>query len=443
MYKLFVIFLLTICAFFPPSAFLLADDQNTPVLTLSRTIELGVANHASVKEATENLNSAVFESNSAKADMFLKASANYSYTRLDEEPFMKTRLGPFGIVEAQVADTDQYHWDVTVAQPLFTGFALTTRYDTTKLGIEVRRQEKKQAILDIIQKVKTAYFNVLFTKKILLVTDDVVTSLKSHESDAKRLFDHGIIRYNDLLSAKVALGNALQDREKVRAGTKMAVSELNMWLGYDINRKTNIEDIDDVFCADIQLEALLEEGMNNRPVLQVLRLGLKTLENVIRLEKSAYYPEVSLVGRYQQDGDNPGTTNNDFTNDYNASVTVQAKWTFFEWGKTQAKVKKVHHDKRALIEKIKGIEESIKLDVKNAYLNLKVARKNIGTARESLGQAKENWRITNLQYKQQVSTSSEVLDARTYLTQADTNYWQALYGYMITLAQLERAVGRI
>ena len=81
------------------------------------------------------------------------------------------------------------------------------------------------------------------------------------------------------------------------------------------------------------------------------------------------------------------------------------------------------------------------METKNAFLNLMVAKKNINTSKVSLSQAKENWRITNLQYKQQIATSTDVLDARTFLTSAETNYYSALYGHMISLAELQRAVG--
>jgi outer membrane protein TolC len=100
------------------------------------------------------------------------------------------------------------------------------------------------------------------------------------------------------------------------------------------------------------------------------------------------------------------------------------------------------HDKKALIQKLKGAEDAIRLEVKNAFLNLEVSKKNIGTAEESLDQAKENYRITNLRYQQQMTTSTEVLDARTFLSQAETNYYGALYGYMISEAELDRAVGK-
>ena len=111
-------------------------------------------------------------------------------------------------------------------------------------------------------------------------------------------------------------------------------------------------------------------------------------------------------------------------------------------GQDRGDIEKQKLAKRALMEKIKGIEDQIRLEIKSAFLDLQVAENNIGTAREGLKQARENSRITDLQYRNQVTTSTEVLDSRTFLSQAETNYYRALYGYMVALANLERAVGR-
>jgi hypothetical protein len=62
-------------------------------------------------------------------------------------------------------------------------------------------------------------------------------------------------------------------------------------------------------------------------------------------------------------------------------------------------------------------------EVSDALLDCRVAHTNIATAEKALSQARENWRITALQYYQQVATSSDVLAARFFLTQADTNYY--------------------
>ena len=80
-------------------------------------------------------------------------------------------------------------------------------------------------------------------------------------------------------------------------------------------------------------------------------------------------------------------------------------------------------------------------EIQSAYLDCQVALKNIETAEKALAQAHENWRITDLQYQQQAATSTDVLDARAFLTQADSNYYRAVYGYLDAVAGLERAVG--
>ncbi|HPQ43192.1 MAG TPA: TolC family protein [Syntrophales bacterium] len=415
---------------------LYAEATDT-VLTLERAIEVAVANNYRIKEATEYQNSSRQEYKSARADFLPKTSATYSYIGIKEKPFSK--MGP---ITVQTADRNQFHWDISLIQPLFTGFALSSKYDMTKLRSAIRDEEKRQAVLDVARNVKYAYFNLLLSKKMVSVADDEVAALTAQQNDAQKFFDQGLIPRNDLLRSQVALANALQSLEKAMSDERLALSRLNILLVREIDHPTVISDIETLPDHSYELSALIAESMQQRPVLQITRLGIETLEKSVALARSAYYPTISLVGRYEENGDNLATSNNDFNNRHNASVLIEAQWTFFEWGKTKADVAKAGHDQSALINRLKEIEDNVKLEIKQALLALRVARTNIETAQKALEQAQENWRITQLQYLQQMVTSSDVLDARSYLTQADSNYYRARYGCLMSLAELDRAVGR-
>ena len=426
------------------SSFVYADNFNddNEVLTLDEAIEIGVANNTIIMEAMESQKAAFEEKKSARADFFPKLSATYSYTRLKETPFAVFRYSSFGPPRIDVGDKDNFHWDITITQPIFTGFALSSKYKMAKLGAEIKSMERERAVLEVIKQLKIAYFNILLAEKFLLVAEEAVNQLEAHVKDAEKFYEHGLIPYNDLLRSKVALADALQNKVKAESDLDLAIASLNTVLRRDINRKTMVEDITEIETTPFNLDCLMEEAMRNRPELKALRIAVKNADNRLRLAKSAYYPEITLVSSYEQNGENLRASRNSFKNSYNASIILAARWTLFEWGKKRAEVKKSYFDKLALIEKVKGIEDRIKLEVKDAWLDLRVAERNIQTAKESLEQAKENYRITNLQYQQQMTTSTEVLDARTFLTQAETNYYRALYGYLISLAELERAVGR-
>ena len=61
---------------------------------------------------------------------------------------------------------------------------------------------------------------------------------------------------------------------------------------------------------------------------------------------------------------------------------------------------------------------------------------------ETIEQAKESFRISEERYKEQMATSTDVLDARTLLSKTMTNYYNALYDFKISKAALYRAMGR-
>jgi len=416
-------------------------------LSLDDAVAIAIANNALVEEADEKLKGALEEKKSARADFFPKASAEYSYTRLNEAPSVafdvpSSPVSPAGSIEFTVGNQDIYTWNITLSQPLFTGFALLSQYRIKELGIKTAQIEKEMVVIDLVRDVKTTYFNVLLAEKVLTVADEAVKNLKAHERDAEQFYKQGMIPYNDLLKAKVALANTIQERERVKAGAKIAVSALNTLLDFDINQNTEIEGILSLPPASYKLADLLHEASENRPELKMLHLAVKSIDHGIRLVKSAYYPKIAIAGYYEQTGDNFLATENDYGAIYNSAVILQAKWMLFEGGKTRSDVAKYRYDKKAIIKKFEWAENGIKLEVKNAFTNLHVSDKNIKTAQEALIQAKENWRITNLQYQEQIATSTDVLDARTFLTQAELNRYRALYGHMKGITDLERAVGK-
>ncbi len=418
-----------------------SDDESVngskEKLTIKTSIEIALKNNTAIKREEERLKAAGEEVKKSFADFLPEFSAGYGYTRFHDQPFAK-----FDGMEFFIGKRDHYHCNFSVKQPLFTGFALKSRHEMAKLGVDIEKVIKEMAFIDVIKEVKVAYFRVLLASKYRLVAKKAVEQLQSHADDANKFYQQGMIPYNDLLKSSVALAGEVQNLVRSERDVKLTISAFNNILRLDINQDTQVVDVLDLNPFTRTLEESIEVAGKERPELLALRLALKNADYQIKLAKSQYYPQVALVGNCDRNGEDPEASKNDYGNSHNESITVQLQWTFFEWGKTKAEVARSHYEKRALQEKLTGVEDAVQLEVKIAYLDLKVAEKNVVTARKSLEQAKENYRITNLQYQQQMTTSTEVLDARTLLTQAETNYFGALYGFNTARAELIRTMGR-
>ena len=436
------------------------SPKTTTIVNLKEAIAIALLHNTSIKEVEEKVNAAVEEKKSAYADFLPRASFNYSYTRLNEAPSMNFDLpsdfpvqidGDWHMLSLPFLDSiggipmgskDNFSWNLTLSQPVFTGFGLLSQYELKKINLEITEIQKKTAILNLVRNVKQAYYDLLLAQKLELVTQETVKNLRSHKDDAEQFYNQGMIPYNDLLKTQVSLANAVQENEKAKSLTKIAASALNLLLDYDINQTIEVQEIYSLSPNNFQLTDLMHEAVENRPELELINLAVKSSDLAIRAVKSAYYPQVSVIGRYEQTGQDLLATENDYAEVESSSVTLQASWALFKGGKTKYDIAKLSFDKKALEKQYEGAENSIQLEVKNIYENLLVSEKNIKTSQESVAQAKENWRITNLQYQEQIATSTDVLDARTFLSQAQLNYLRAHYGYMKSLADLERALGK-
>jgi len=432
-----IIFPFLIISFFETPTMVAGADLPSDVLNLEKALVIALEKHPAVRASAENLKGAEFRHQTARAETRPRISTSYSYTGLADDPFI--RIG--GMPQTQIAASDQFYWNLTIVQPLFTGFALSTQKEMARLGVEIKEIEEQQTRQHVIKGVTSAYYGVLLTGKLLSVAEEAVHLLESHQRDSQLFYDRGLIRLNELLRVQVAVANAVQRREAAAAAEKMALSDLNRWLAFDIDRDTRINDVSTIPGRHFELETMVRLGLENRHLLRSLRLTLKKLQKVVALEKSALYPKVALAGGYERIGHDLLASENEFANDHNAYVSISAKWTLFDGFKTRSKIARAQADTRAFQQDLRSAEDGVHLEIKGAFLDLQVAERNIETAGASLGQAEESLRVTKLGFMQRAATSTEVLDTRTDLTRAQTNYFVALYGYLDALAELERAVG--
>ncbi len=409
-------------------------------LNLNQAVKMALRANTRVKEAFYNLKASKAGEKSALFDMFPKIGAEYNYVHLRDEPYVYMNMGPIPQKMA-TGYTNTYSWDVYIVQPLFTGFALYSKHKIASLASKIEDLRKQQVKLDVAYEVKEAYFNLLLAEKKLRVREEDVSSLQAHLKDARNFYHQGLIPKNDLLKSEVAYSLSKQNLARAKSDLIVARANLNRILNRNLDLPIEVEDISSIPPLRGNLDSFIKKALVSRPEIKALNKGIREAKYYIKMAKSTFYPSISLFGKYQREGGNVFATTNKFSNEKNLALGINAKWEFFASGKDFEKVRESKYKLMALMEKKKTIEALISLQVKRAYENLMVARANMHTAKASLSQAKENFRITNEGYKVQINTSTDVLDARSYLTQAEMRYYAALYGYHIALAALHRAIG--
>jgi len=71
-----------------------------------------------------------------------------------------------------------------------------------------------------------------------------------------------------------------------------------------------------------------------------------------------------------------------------------------------------------------------------------MAREKLVVAEPAVSQADENYRVTDLQFRERVATTTDLLDARNYLTDAKDRYNNAFYDLHVARATIDRVLER-
>ncbi len=156
----------------------------------------------------------------------------------------------------------------------------------------------------------------------------------------------------------------------------------------------------------------------------------------IKIARSGSLPTLDFNGNNGWEARNfPGAKNSNWLVSLNLGLNV------FDSGLTRSQVKQAEYGVTTAQETARQTRDNIALEVRTAFLSMKEAEKRIDTSKVAVDQAEENFRIAEVRYTSGVGTNLDVVDAELALTQAKTNYIQALYDYNTSKAQLDKAMG--
>jgi outer membrane protein len=436
----------------PDSTTAVAQNGSSTKFTLEGSIDLALNQSMLIQAAKEGVKGAEAQKKEAFTGFLPKLSTSYSYTRLNEAPWanmpptsINSPFGPLSTTGGQITmgTQDNYNWALEVRQPIFAGGAIMANYQANKKGEDIARVDESATTQNIVEEVKASYFNILKAQKILEVARQAVEQLKSHRNEAQNFFDVGLLPKNDLLQSEVQLANGEHNLVKAENSVEIAKARFNTLLRRNINAPVEVEDILTYRPFEKTIEVCFQTAFDKRPEIKAYSLKVEQAKEYVKAAKGDFFPTVSAVGHYERFGDSGSLQGSTYKSMETWYLMARADWTFWEWGKTKNQVDSRQARENQTTSLLAHEKDKVAFEVKAAYVLVRESEKQVFVARKSIDQAEENFRINNERYKEQVATSTDVLDAQTLLTKAKSDYFTALGDYFINQAHLERAMGEI
>ena len=325
---------------------------------------------------------------------------------------------------------------LTASMPIYTGGKLSGTIKKAKAGYLYSEQGLQKAYNDMRSTVTNGYFDMLQADNMQQLGRESVTRLADHLKNVEAQYEVGVVAKVDVLRSQVELANAKQSLIKAENAYQIAEANLNKIVGLPMDTQLKLDNILVYTPYENDMQYCLDYAAKHRPELEQAKQNVEAAKGALRVAISGHMPQVAATASQNWNNKNwPGDENG------NWYVGVSVGLNIFDSGVTTSKIHGAEADLAKAHETYRDTVDAVNLDVRSNYLNLREAEKRIDTTKLAVSQAEEDYRIAQLRYMNGVGTNTDVLDAQVALTDAKTNYLQAMYDYNTCKTNLETAIG--
>jgi outer membrane protein len=327
-------------------------------------------------------------------------------------------------------------YGVRATQLLYDFGKTSSSIDAAQYGLKARElgtgRLRNQAALDFI----TAYLDLLESDKLLTVAKEEVTRYEAHKKDAESRYSAGVITKNEVLQVEVTLADSRQRLLTADNLRSLRESKIDSLLLKPLNDAVQPDEITASPAAGMTLEDAWTSAEASRYQLKEIDAAIAAKEQVVQSTEAEYLPTFYVSGGYEY------AENKYMVHQDNWSAIVGVNINLFSGGASNSKIGMAKAELRSLKLTREKLLDNIRLEVKNAYLDLRSSAQKIEVTKAASAQAEENLRLQRLRYEEGVGTATEVLDAVTLLTTAESNSWKSLYGFKRAEAVFLNAAGK-
>jgi len=407
-------------------------------LDLEETIQRALLTNPSVKIAEYNRKAAKADYSAAKSARGISISLNHESGRggYADNHILRDAFGYILSNDKQIGNSHSN--SITASLPLFTGGELQGQIGQAKANYRSMLSAEEQAYNEMKETATTGYFNMLNATNMKALRQESVDRLQAHLDNVIAQYNVGIVARADVLRSEVELANAQQNYITASNQYDVAEATLNNIIGTPLGTTLLLKDRLQYEPYENDMTYCLAYSEQHRPELKQAEYAVDSAEAALVVARSGHMPKV-----YANASNNWGGNGSDWPGDDDEkwSVGVTASMNVFDSGVTWSKIHAAQENLAKAKESQRQIKDNVELEVRTDYLNLREAEKRITTTQVAVASAEEDYHIAVVRYQAGVGTNIDVMDAQEALTQAKTNYYQALYNYNTSKAALNTSMG--
>lgn len=407
-------------------------------LSLKEAITLSLQNSKLLKASQAKVEEAEAAWKTAAIRQLPDLSVSGAYLRMSNPSIdLKLKSGGENKNAAPEANSAAYGI-VNASLPVFSGRMIQSGKEASHYLAIAAKLDADKDKADVIQNTIVVYSNLYKAHEALTLVRENIKSSRERVKEFADKEKNGLLARNDLLKAELQLSTyqlALMDAEN-----NLKISNLTMDILLGLPDSSRLEVDSTAFALNhaesrtaVEFEQL---AYQNRKEAAALSAREKAAHANVKGAGGEYFPSLALTGGYIAAYiPNVITISNAFNAGIGLKYNISSLW------KAGSKVAEA----RARLTEIQAnearIADNIHLEVYQSYENYLLSQRKLETHKKAIEQAAENYRITKNKHDNNLTATTNLLDADVANLQSRLNYAYAKADVLVAYSKLLQSAG--
>lgn len=385
----------------------------------------------------------------SRSSLLPQINAAAGYNKIEQDTIGRS-AGSTGIPDRYNLESENEVYTVTLTQPLFNMAA----WFGYKQGISLSEQAEAQFGADqqdLIIRVSEAYFNVLRAIDNMKTAQAEEKALSHQLEQTKQRFDVGLTAITDVHEAQAAYDTATAAVLAAQGNLGIAFEALEVLTGRPENTVAPLVDNFPVVRPQpMNRSEWVDFALQNNYNLKVAKLNAEAFENNARAKAAGHLPTLTASYSYT-DRDDTNTDlsaagarfSGDSRVDDRSVVGVQLNVPLFSGMRVSGERRQAYAQSMQADEIYNKTQRDIIQATRSLHLSVATNVAQVNARKQAITSSKSALEATQAGYEVGTRNLVDVLVAQQNLYQAQRNYDDSRYAYVIDMLRLKQVAGNL
>ncbi|AUI69705.1 TolC family outer membrane protein [Beggiatoa leptomitoformis] len=386
-------------------------------------------------------------------DAQLKVSGSDRLIALEAKPQAQASLLPQVVLGADATESwNTENWmSGSDTERTALGYSVSLSYplyrrdrqillEQADIGVKIAEESFASQQQALIQRLSSAYFTILNAEDNLRFTRSAREAFRRQLDQTQQRFDVGLIAITDVKEAQSGFDQAVSDEITAQNTVDQSYESLREITGSYHKLLATLKADTPLLPPDPQdIDAWTKTALEQNPQVIVQLATIENARQEVERQRAGNLPTVDLTAQHAYNDTVRGDESNGMRT--NNSIGVSLSYSLYEGGAIRSKIREAQQRYVQELDRLEQVRRSIQNQTHTNYLNVLSGISRVKASRQAVESALTALEAIETGFDVGTRTSVDVLNARRDLLDAQRNYSQSRYQYVLSTVTLKQSAG--